>query len=102
MCLQIVCEYFVSNLGDFIIKFWAGTSEKHVCVFSKCLGKLCLSTPKNANHVGNSDCNERMCVPINDPLTTCEDDIVPNGLLIGKTITYRFMAGNANVAEKMP
>ena len=71
-----LCIYFVSNLGHFIIKFWAGTSEKHVCVFSKCLGKLCLSTPKNAKHVGNSDrnetcqCAERMsCV---FPLTTCE------------------------------
>ena len=30
------------------------------------------------------------------------DDIVLNGLLIGKTITYRFIAGNVNVAEKMP
>ena len=66
----------MSNLGHFIIKFWAGTSEKHVCVFSKCLAKLCVSTPKNAKHVGNSDrnetcqCAERMsCV---FPLTTCE------------------------------
>ena len=49
----------------------------HVCVFSKCLAKLCsFSTPKNAKHVGNSDrnetcqCAERMsCV---FPLTTCE------------------------------
>ena len=100
-CLWI---YFVSNMGHFIIKFWAGTSEKHVCVFSKCLAKLCLSTPKNAKHVGNSDrnetcqCAERMCVLIN----YMWDDTVLNGLLIGKTIAYRFIAGNVNVAEKMP
>ena len=100
-CLWI---YFVSNMGHFIIKFWAGTSEKHVCVFSKCLAKLCLSTPKNEKHVGNSDrnetcqCAERMCVLIN----YMWDDIVLNGLLIGKTIAYRFIAGNVNVAEKMP
>ena len=98
----------MSNLGHFIIKFWAETSEKHVCVFSKCLAKLCLSTPKNAKHVGNSDRDEtykhvsvqNTCV---FPLTTCEMTLsLINGLLIGKTITYRFIAGDVNVAEKMP
>ena len=74
-CLWI---YFVYNLGHFIIKLWAGaagTSEKHVCVFSKSFSQSSVFPLLKMRNMSGTviamkhDSVQNTCV---FPLTTCE------------------------------